>query len=80
MKTGERIYNLERYYNNLAGFGRDELPKRFLEEPATGGSDGSTSDLDAMLDEYYRARGWKDGVVPPEKLAELGIETRAETA
>src|SRR3990172_11799011 len=37
MKTGERIYNLERYYNNLAGFreGSDYLPKRFLEEPST---------------------------------------------
>ena len=32
LKTGERIYNLERYYNNLAGFreGSDTLPERFL--------------------------------------------------
>ena len=30
-ETGERIYNLERYYNNLAGHaeGSDYLPKRF---------------------------------------------------
>ncbi|WP_053368120.1 aldehyde ferredoxin oxidoreductase family protein [Bacillus sp. FJAT-27245] len=76
MLAGERIYNLERYYNNLAGFNRREddfLPKRFTEEPATGNSAGSVSRMDIMLDEYYQARGWKDGVVPEEKLRELGI-------
>ena len=43
MKAGERIYNLERYYNNLAGFNKREddfLPKRFTEEPASGNSAG----------------------------------------
>ena len=76
MLAGERIYNLERYYNNLAGFNRredDYLPKRFTEEPATGNSAGSVSRMDIMLDEYYNVRGWKDGVVPEEKLRELGI-------
>jgi aldehyde:ferredoxin oxidoreductase len=77
MKAGERIYNLERYYNNLAGFNKredDYLPKRFTEEPATGNSSGSVSRMDIMLDEYYQVRGWKDGVVPEEKLQELGIK------
>lgn len=76
MLAGERIYNLERYYNNLAGFDRredDYLPNRFTEEPATGNSAGLISRMDIMLDEYYEARGWKDGVVPEEKLVELGI-------
>lgn len=76
MRAGERIYNLERYYNNLAGFNKREddfLPKRFTEEPATGNSSGHVSRMDIMLDEYYEARGWKDGVVPEEKLVELGI-------
>ena len=37
LKIGERVYNLERYYNNLCGFreGSDYLPERFLKEPAT---------------------------------------------
>ncbi|MDI3297559.1 MAG: aldehyde ferredoxin oxidoreductase family protein [Bacillota bacterium] len=76
MRIGERIYNLERYYNNLAGFtGRDDtLPRRFLEEPAAGGSEGSVAHLDEMLAEYYALRGWQDGVVPESKLQELGIE------
>ncbi|WP_342430222.1 aldehyde ferredoxin oxidoreductase family protein [Neobacillus sp. FSL H8-0543] len=76
MKAGERIYNLERYYNNLAGFNKEEddfLPKRFTEEPASGNSTGSVSRMDIMLDDYYQVRGWKNGVVTEEKLRELGI-------
>ncbi|MEH7416414.1 aldehyde ferredoxin oxidoreductase family protein [Neobacillus drentensis] len=76
MKAGERIYNLERYYNNLAGFSKREddfLPKRFTEEPASGNSAGHVSRMDIMLEEYYQVRGWKDGLVPEQKLRELGI-------
>ncbi len=54
LKCGERIYNLERYYNNLAGFreGSDYLPKRFTDEPSTmPGSEGHVSELDKMLAE-----------------------------
>ena len=74
--TGERIYNLERHYNNLAGFreGSDYLPKRFLEEPSQAkGSEGQICELDPMLAEYYEARGWENGVVPERKLKELEI-------
>ena len=76
LKTGERIYNLERYYNNLNGFGEgsDQLPKRFTEEASTQpGSEGHVCELDDMLAEYYEKRGWDNGVVPEAKLKELGI-------
>jgi aldehyde:ferredoxin oxidoreductase len=76
LKCGERIYNLERYYNNLAGLkeGSDYLPKRFLEEPSTmPGSKGQVCELDKMLEEYYAERGWVNGVVPEAKLKELEI-------
>jgi aldehyde:ferredoxin oxidoreductase len=76
LRIGERIYNLERHYNNLAGFGTgsDMLPQRFLTEPSSmPGSLGQVCELGLMLDEYYRARGWINGVVPTEKLRELGI-------
>ncbi len=76
LETGERIYNLERYYNNLAGFGAgsDQLPARFTEEPSTmPGSEGHVCELDLMLEEYYTGRGWEDGVVPEAKLKELAI-------
>jgi aldehyde:ferredoxin oxidoreductase len=76
LAAGERIYTLERHYNNLAGFGEgsDTLPARFTTEPSTmGGSKGHISELDQMLEEYYRVRGWENGVVPKSKLEELGI-------
>jgi aldehyde:ferredoxin oxidoreductase len=77
MKTGERIYNLERYYNQLAGEqpGADTLPKRFTTEPSTmPGSEGHVCELDLMLEEYYDKRGWQaGGVVGEAKLRELGI-------
>ena len=76
LTIGERIYNLERYYNQRAGIGEgsDTLPERFLTEPSTGGgSAGQVCELDQMLGEYYQARGWVNGVVPDEKLHALGI-------
>jgi len=80
-EAGERIYNLERYYNNLVGFDGedDDLPGRFVEGhpdavPGKGGSEGALAELDEMKAEYYDVRGWVDGVVPDEKLDELGID------
>ena len=76
LRTGERIYNLERYYNNLVGMGEgsDYLPERFLKEPSTmPGSMGHVCELPKMLEEYYEARGWVNGVVPEAKLRELEI-------
>ncbi|RQG88896.1 aldehyde ferredoxin oxidoreductase [Natrarchaeobius halalkaliphilus] len=78
LEAGERIYNLERYYNNLAGFDGDDdsLPERFLEGgiPGQGASEGEYCELEEMKDEYYDHRGWVDGVVPEEKLDALDIE------
>ncbi|MFC4357585.1 aldehyde ferredoxin oxidoreductase family protein [Halobium salinum] len=81
METGERIYTLERYYNNLAGFDGDDdsLPDRFVKGnenavPGQGASEGELCELDEMKEEYYAHRGWVDGVVPDEKLDDLGID------
>jgi aldehyde:ferredoxin oxidoreductase len=81
MEAGERIYTLERYYNNLAGFdgSDDSLPDRFVEGadgavPGQGGSEGELCELEQMKAEYYDHRGWVDGVVPDEKLDELDID------
>lgn len=76
LKVGERVYNLERYYNNLAGLGEgsDYLPERFTKEASTmPGSLGHVCELDQMLEEYYAVRGWVNGVVPVTKLRELEI-------
>jgi len=78
LEAGERVYTLERYYNNLNGFDAadDSLPARFLEDGirGQGASEGEYCELDEMKEEYYDYRGWVDGVVPDEKLDELGID------
>ena len=76
LRTGERIYNLERYFNNLAGFGEgsDTLPARYTTEASKHhGSTGHVCELDQMLEEYNAARGWENGVVPEAKLKELEV-------
>jgi aldehyde:ferredoxin oxidoreductase len=79
-KAGERIVNLERVFNAVRGVGRGEdvLPDRFVREPlnARGESRGAVLHLEAMLDEYYRARGWDERTGWPKrkKLEELGLE------
>jgi aldehyde:ferredoxin oxidoreductase len=76
LAAGERIYNLERHYNNLAGFreGCDTLPERFLKEPSTlAGSKGHVCELESMLEEYYAVRGWENGVVTEARLRELDV-------
>jgi len=58
---GERIWNMEREFNNAAGFTKadDSLPKRLLTEAAkTGPGKGVVSKLPEMLPKYYEVRGW----------------------
>jgi aldehyde:ferredoxin oxidoreductase len=75
--VGERIWNMERQFNNAAGFTRkdDDLPKRLKTEGAkTGPAKGLVSGIDKMVPEYYELRGWsKEGVPTKETLARLGL-------
>ncbi|RLC95875.1 MAG: aldehyde ferredoxin oxidoreductase [Chloroflexi bacterium] len=79
----ERIYTLERMFNNREGATRadDTLPERFFVEPTPlglGSFQGATIDrqkFEDMLDEYYQAHGWdKEGVPTVETLARLGLD------
>jgi len=74
---GERIWNMERLFNNAAGFTAkdDDLPPRLKTEPAkTGPAKGKVSGIDKMRPEYYKARGWDDkGVPTKETLQRLGL-------
>jgi aldehyde:ferredoxin oxidoreductase len=76
-KIGERIWNMERDFNNKAGFTAkdDTLPKRLLTEPAkTGPAKGLVNKLPEMLPKYYEIRGWNsDGTLKPETRARLGL-------
>lgn len=79
-KTGERIYNLERLINTQRGVTRndDTLPWRVLHEPIPDGPLAGRAiteeDLNQMLDEYYRLRGWTvEGIPGKKKLKELDL-------
>ncbi len=76
-KIGERIWNMEREFNNAAGFTKadDNLPKRLLTEAAkTGPGKGVVSKLPEMLPKYYEARGWdSEGRPTAETKARLGL-------
>ena len=75
LRAGERIWNAERLFNLRAGFTRadDTLPARLLHEPvAAGPCAGRVVDLEPMLEEYYRNRGWDErGVPTAAKLDDL---------
>ena len=81
MKVGERLTNLAKAFNVREGFTRadDTLPERLMTEPIkAGASKGqmiSREDLDTMLNEYYRERGWdeKTGVPTRAKLVNLNL-------
>jgi aldehyde:ferredoxin oxidoreductase len=76
-KIGERIWNMEREFNNAAGFTKadDSLPPRLLSEAAkTGPAKGKVNMLAEMLPKYYSARGWDgEGRPTAETRARLGL-------
>jgi len=85
LTVGERVYNLARAFNVREGFSRkqDHLPKRVMEEPIPEGPSAgdrvSYEELQAMLDDYYEARGWNRAGVPLKaKLVSLDLEEIAE--
>jgi aldehyde:ferredoxin oxidoreductase len=77
LEAGERIWNMERQYNNAAGFTADDdtLPKRLLKEAIKSGpTKGQVNRLGEMLPKYYEIRGWTpEGVPTAETIDRLGL-------
>lgn len=80
LKIGERVWNLTRMFNVREGFTREDdgIPRRFMEEPLPSGpAKGhriTSDDLNKLLVDYYRLRGWNSNGIPTtEKLAELEL-------
>jgi len=74
IRVGERVWNIERLYNLREGFSKedDTLPPRLLEDPVSEGpSQGWVSNLEPMLAEYYRGRGWDHNGVPQAKILSI---------
>jgi len=79
-RVGERIVNLERLFNVREGVRRrdDVLPWKVMHEPIPDGPSAGMycppDELSAMLDEYYRLRGWDaHGVPTRSRLASLDL-------
>jgi aldehyde:ferredoxin oxidoreductase len=84
-RAGERITNLKKLFNIGQGWTKsdDWLPPRIFRDPLpTGVAQGSVlteEELNTMIDGYFEARGWtRDGLIPKEKLRELGMDDIAE--
>lgn len=77
-KVGERIVNLERIYLVREGITTkdDYLPSRFLNEPLpNGASKGSVFEMQSMLEQYYKERGWNSKGIPlPKNLRKIGLD------
>jgi len=76
-EIGERIWNMERDFNNRAGFTSkdDVLPKRLTTEPVKSGpAKGLVAQVPQMLPHYYEIRGWDaDGQLKAETRQRLGL-------
>ncbi len=76
LKIGERGWNLKRVINNRLGLtsANDTLPKGFT-KPYDDDDSDYVPDFPAMMQEYYRLRGWDEvsGIPGKEKLAELDL-------
>jgi len=62
-----RVQNLTRLFNIREGATRDDdtLPERLLKEPINEGKNLITrEELDELLNDYYRLRGWDQDGVP----------------
>ena len=84
--AGERINNIKKLFNIREGWTRsdDTLPARvFAETLPNGAAKGvglTRSDVDMMIDGYYRARGWTvDGLIPEEKIDALGLRDMVQS-
>ncbi|MDQ7793470.1 MAG: aldehyde ferredoxin oxidoreductase family protein [bacterium] len=83
LRCSERVWNLTRMFwmRHLPGFGRqaDQAPPRWYQEPATSGPTAgknlSRETLEALLDDYYRLRGWDaNGRPTRDTLKALGLD------
>ncbi|CAI50573.1 aldehyde ferredoxin oxidoreductase [Natronomonas pharaonis DSM 2160] len=81
--VGERVWTLVRLFNVREGFCRedDELPAVLTEPPESGGEGIDPDAFDALLDRYYRQRGWDQrGRPTAELLRRLDIADLPDSA
>jgi aldehyde:ferredoxin oxidoreductase len=82
---GERAHTIKKAFNIREGWTRadDHLPWRWQNEPMKEGASAgyvvTEEELEQLKDMYYEAKGWtEEGLIPKEKLVELGMDDVAE--
>ena len=76
MEIGERITNLQRGFNVKMAITKkdDVLPNRLMTPHKGGGAQGRMPPMAAMMEEFYAARDWVNGIPSKKKLLELKLE------
>jgi len=82
---GERAHTIKKAFNIREGWTRadDHLPYRWHHEPMKEGASKDSvvtvEELEYLKDLYYKAKGWTpEGLIPKEKLRDLGMDDVAE--
>ena len=77
IEIGERIFNLKRLFNVQCGITKkdDRIPIKLRTPLSNGRARNKVLNIDLMLKEYYKFRGWDEtGKPTKEKLKSLKIE------
>ncbi len=76
LTVGAHGYNMERICNIILGqkAGADVLPKRLTETPQDPKDPRTKVPLERLKRDYYRARGWKDGIPTYRTLRSFGVD------
>lgn len=76
LTVGSHGYNMERMANVILGqkAGADKLPKRLTEVPQDPNDPRTKVPLERLKKDYYKARGWKDGIPTYKTLKRFGID------
>ena len=76
LTAGAHGYNTERMANVILGqkAGADALPKRLTDVPQDPSDPRTKVPLDKLKKDYYKARGWKDGIPEYKTLKRFGVD------
>ena len=68
-KVAKNIVNMTRAFNLQEGLQieDDRLPKRIHKEPLPSGKSLTSEEMEYMLQDYYRLRGWNEAGIPKEE-------------
>jgi len=80
-KIGERIVNMQQCFNLRMGLDplkENVMPERMTIPHREGGAAGKVPPWKKILEDYWKARDWVNGIPTRRKLIELGLEDFAK--